>query len=388
MDKAQILIASNRGPVSFSTADDGSLEHRRGGGGLVSGMISVASEIDSLWVCSALSDADRRAAAEAPGARLDSAHDLDGMRVHMLDIPETTFAGAYTGVANSTLWFVQHMLYDTPNKPSFGSEFRRLWEDYTAYNNAFAEAIVGGAAENARVAVQDYHLALVPRILRARRPDLRIAHFSHTPWAPPEYFRMLPARVARELLEGMLGADRLGFLTRRWADAFEACGERFAGGLGGTRVGVHGLGADADFLRARAHQADVAERMAVLRDEMAKGPFTGVLHCYSSGRKLAETGIALGFQISFSGSGSVRKTWEVARMPRTASRPRPRPQQSFSPIMIPSSAQRFSACTSNRLVLPICRPSFVSIAKNGASNDIILAVRSRIQLSSAASDIG
>ncbi|GAB3717690.1 alpha,alpha-trehalose-phosphate synthase (UDP-forming) [Nocardiopsis oceani] len=278
MDKAQILIASNRGPVSFSTADDGSLEHRRGGGGLVSGMISVASEIDSLWVCAALSEPDRRAAAEAPQARLDRAHDLDGMRVHMLDIPEDTFAGAYTGVANSTLWFVQHMLYDTPNKPSYGSDFRKLWEDYTAYNNAFAEALVSGAADNARVAVQDYHLALVPRILRARRPDLRIAHFSHTPWAPPEYFRMLPTQVARELLEGMLGADRLGFLSPRWADAFLRCCaeilradidlERRTVEHGGrvVEVGVHALGADEEGLRESAAEPAVAARRETLRE--------------------------------------------------------------------------------------------------------------------------
>ncbi|WP_433699661.1 alpha,alpha-trehalose-phosphate synthase (UDP-forming) [Nocardiopsis sp. CA-288880] len=278
MDKAQILIASNRGPVSFSTADDGSLEQRRGGGGLVSGMISVATEIDSLWVCAALSDADRRAAEEAPGARLDRAHDLGGMRVHMLDIPERTFQGAYTGVANSTLWFVQHMLYDIPNKPSFGSDFRRRWDDYTAYNNAFAEALVTGAADGARVAVQDYHLALVPRILRTRRPDLRIAHFSHTPWAPPEYFRMLPGHVARELLEGMLGADRLGFLSPRWADAFlRCCAEilraevdfarrtvEYGGRLVG--VGVHALGADEEGLRASAAEPAVAERRATLRE--------------------------------------------------------------------------------------------------------------------------
>ncbi|GAA1008803.1 alpha,alpha-trehalose-phosphate synthase (UDP-forming) [Nocardiopsis tropica] len=278
MDKAQILIASNRGPVSFSTGDDGSLEQRRGGGGLVSGMISVATEIDSLWVCAALSDADRRAAEEAPGARLDRAHDLDGMRVHMLDIPERTFQGAYTGVANSTLWFVQHMLYDIPNKPSFGSEFRRQWDDYTAYNNAFAEALVTGAADGARVAVQDYHLALVPRILRARRPDLRIAHFSHTPWAPPEYFRMLPGHVARELLEGMLGADRLGFLSPRWADAFlRCCAEilraevdfarrtvEYGGRLVG--VGVHALGADEEGLRASAAEPAVAARGETLRE--------------------------------------------------------------------------------------------------------------------------
>ncbi|WP_017613155.1 alpha,alpha-trehalose-phosphate synthase (UDP-forming) [Nocardiopsis salina] len=278
MDKAQTLIAANRGPISFRTAEDGSLEHRRGGGGLVSGMMSVATEVDSIWVCAALSDADRRAAAEAPGSRLDRTHDLGGMRVHMLDIPEETFSGAYTGVANSTLWFLQHLLYDTPNKPAFGSRFRRLWEDYAAYNNAFAEALVSGAAEGARVAVQDYHLALVPRILRARRPDLRIAHFSHTPWAPPEYLRMLPDRVARELLEGMLGADRLGFHSPRWADAFLRCCEELLGAdVDHTRrtvehggrvvgVGVHALGADEEDLRGSAAEPAVAERRETLSD--------------------------------------------------------------------------------------------------------------------------
>ncbi len=278
MDKAQILIASNRGPVSFSTAPDGALEHRRGGGGLVSGMISVATEVDGIWVCAALSDADREAAGRAPGARLDLEYDLDGMRVHMLDIPEETFQGAYTGVANSTLWFLQHMMYDTPNKPSFGSEFRRRWEDYTAYNNAFAEALVAGAADGARVAVQDYHLALVPRILRSRRPDLRIAHFSHTPWAPPEYLRLLPDDIARELLSGMLGADRLGFLSPRWADAFlRCCAEILGADVDFSRrtvehggrvvgVGVHALGADEAELRASAADPRVAARRETLEE--------------------------------------------------------------------------------------------------------------------------
>ncbi|WP_017607193.1 alpha,alpha-trehalose-phosphate synthase (UDP-forming) [Nocardiopsis xinjiangensis] len=278
MDKAQTLIAANRGPISFRTREDGSLEHRRGGGGLVSGMTSVAAEVDSIWVCAALSGDDRRAAAEAPGARLDRVHDLGGMRVHMLDIPERTFAGAYTGIANSTLWFLQHMLYDLPNKPTFGSEFARLWEDYAAYNNAFAEALVTGAAEGARVAVQDYHLALVPRILRSRRPDLRIAHFSHTPWAPPEYMRMLPDRIVRELLEGMLGADRLGFHSPRWAEAFLRCCAQTLGAdvdidrrtveYGGrvVTVGVHALGADEEGLRNSAAEPEVAQRHGTLTE--------------------------------------------------------------------------------------------------------------------------
>ncbi|MGI5119958.1 alpha,alpha-trehalose-phosphate synthase (UDP-forming) [Marinactinospora thermotolerans] len=279
MDKAQILVASNRGPVSFSVDDDGSLRFRRGGGGLVSGLSSVAGDADTLWVCAALSDADRKAVSESPEGRIDQAgFDLGGARVRMIDIPAATFANAYNSVANSTLWFVHHMLYDTPNKPLFDAGFRTEWDDYRAYNAAFAEALVTGAADGAKVAVQDYHLALVPRMMRGRRPDLRIAHFSHTPWAPPEYFRMLPADIGRELLEGMLGADHVGFLSRRWADAFLRCCETFLRAdvnwdnrtvdCGGriVRVGVHGLGADAEGLRARAAAEDVAERRAALRE--------------------------------------------------------------------------------------------------------------------------
>ncbi|GAA2939108.1 trehalose-6-phosphate synthase [Streptomyces violaceus] len=256
-----MLVASNRGPVSYTVGEDGSLNAKRGGGGLVSGLSAIGSDADALWVCSALSDGDREAVRRGVGEQ----------GVRMLDIPADVHADAYNGVANSVLWFVHHMLYQTPLEPVFDAEFRRQWTSYERYNRAFAEALAEEAARGAKVVVQDYHLTLVPGMLRELRPDLRIGHFSHTPWAPPEYFRMLPDDVAGQVLRGMLGADRLGFLTRRWADAFVACAERFAGGLGGTRVGVHGLGADADFLRQRSHEKDVEERMAALREEIGEG---------------------------------------------------------------------------------------------------------------------
>ncbi|CAM5722287.1 trehalose-6-phosphate synthase [Streptomyces coeruleorubidus] len=258
---AQVLVASNRGPVSYTVGEDGSLDAKRGGGGLVSGLSAIGSDADALWVCSALSDGDREAVRRGVGE--------DGVR--MLDIPADVHADAYNGIANSALWFVHHMLYQTPLEPVFDAEFRRQWTSYETYNRAFAEALAEEAAQGAAVVVQDYHLTLVPGMLRELRPDLRIGHFSHTPWAPPEYFRMLPDDVAGQVLRGMLGADRLGFLTQRWADAFTACAEQFAGGLGGTRIGVHGLGADADFLRKRSHEADVEERMAALREEIGEG---------------------------------------------------------------------------------------------------------------------
>ncbi|MFJ4711550.1 trehalose-6-phosphate synthase [Streptomyces sp. NPDC088785] len=252
---AEVLVASNRGPVSYAVGDDGSIETRRGGGGLVSALSVVD---DKLWVCAALGDGDRaavRAGVAEPGVR-------------MLDIDPAVHADAYNGIANSVLWFVHHMLYQTPLEPSFGPEFRRQWASYEAYNRAFAEALAEEAAPDATVIVQDYHLALVPGMLRELREDLRIGHFSHTPWAPVDYFRMLPDDIAEQLLRGMLGADRLAFLTRRWADAFTECCAQIIGGTSGTRVGVHGLGADADFLRERAHRDDVEERLAALREQI------------------------------------------------------------------------------------------------------------------------
>ncbi|WP_206281533.1 alpha,alpha-trehalose-phosphate synthase (UDP-forming) [Streptomyces prasinopilosus] len=259
---AQVLVASNRGPVSYTVGEDGSLRARRGGGGLVSGLSAIGSDADSLWVCSALSDGDREAVRRGVGE--------DGVR--MLDIPADVHADAYNGIANSVLWFVHHMLYQTPLEPVFDGEFRRQWASYEAYNRAFAEALAEEAAPGAAVVVQDYHLTLVPGLLRELRPDLLIGHFSHTPWAPPEYFGLLPDDIAAQVLRGMLGADWLGFLTRRWADAFTACSERFADGLGRTAVGVHGLGTDADFLRGRAHEPDVGERIAALREEIGTAP--------------------------------------------------------------------------------------------------------------------
>jgi trehalose 6-phosphate synthase len=274
-----VLVASNRGPVSFTVSDDGVLTMKRGGGGLVSGLSGVMKGDGVLWICAALSDGDRGAVRQAPGGRLDQAgYDTGALR--MLDIPPATFHRAYNAVANSTLWFVNHLLYDIPNAPLFGTKFQREWESYRDYNGAFALALAEEAGHEARVMVQDYHLTLTPAMLRAERPDLRIAHFSHTPWAPPEYFSLLPDEVAREVLEGILGADHAGFLTERWAGAFMDCCRALLGAevdLTGrtvthegrtTHIGVHSLGVDGAALWERAHEPDVESNMAALREQV------------------------------------------------------------------------------------------------------------------------
>ncbi|GAA2425722.1 trehalose-6-phosphate synthase [Actinomadura vinacea] len=282
---SQVLVASNRGPVSFSLSDDGALTMRRGGGGLVSGLAGVTGGADApevLWVCAALGDGDRAAARRAPDGRLDQAgHDLGGAAVRMLDIPAATFQRAYNAVANSTLWFVHHLLYDTPNAPHFDARSRRDWQSYEAYNAAFADALARDAAPGAKAAIQDYHLSLAPRMLRDRRPDLKIVHFSHTPWAPPEYFRLLPDDIGEQVLDGVLGADHAAFLSERWAEAFVDCCAALLPGVkidraartvsrGGhtTGIGVHGLGVDGAALRRRAAEPDVVARAQALREQV------------------------------------------------------------------------------------------------------------------------
>jgi trehalose 6-phosphate synthase len=305
--KQRVLVASNRGPITYQFGADGSLTGQRGGGGMIAGvtagLAALGPEASVKWICAALSDADRAVARSRAGGAVDE----DGIPVRMLDIAPGIFDRAYNNVANSALWFLLHQIFDTPNQPRFGREFRRDWESYLAYNAAFADALAQEALtrdapppealsqetgrERLRVMIQDYHLCLAPRLLRERLADTtseaRIAHFCHTPWAPLDYYRMLPDEVGRALLDGILGADRAGFHTVRWATAFMDCCAVLLGadvadadGLGGpgpgtlgqvtyrghvTEVGVHPLGVDAPALRERAQADDVRAHVGAIR---------------------------------------------------------------------------------------------------------------------------
>jgi trehalose 6-phosphate synthase len=274
-----LLVAANRGPVSITAGQAGREEVRRGGGGLVSGMVSALADVGGLWVCAALDDRERKAARRAPDGHLaEAGYDTGGLDVRMLPLDPSTFFRAYNGIANSTIWFVQHLLYDSANTPVFDAGWRRLWAAYERYNRSFADALAAEAAPGAKVMVQDYHLDLVPGQLRERRDDLRIAHFTHTPWAPPEQFGMLPAAVVREILTGLLGADHVGFHSPRWSEAFLRCCARFLDAdvdlADGTvrwagrtvRTGVHPLGTAADEIQARARDEDAEAGLDRLRD--------------------------------------------------------------------------------------------------------------------------
>jgi len=211
-----LVVVSNRGPVSFSLDRGGRPVRAGSAGGLAATLEPLLEGREAAWVACAMSDADRKAAAEG----VSEAESID---LYLLQPDPATYRMAYDVVANSTLWFCHHHMFDLTRRPRLDRHWTEAWDGYRELNREFATAVSDVAAHGATVLVQDYHLCLLPRMLAAARPDLRTVHFTHTPFADPNALRVLPDDAALELLEGMSAASGCGFHTERWKAAFLAC---------------------------------------------------------------------------------------------------------------------------------------------------------------------
>jgi trehalose 6-phosphate synthase len=243
---APVLVASNRGPVTFRVDDAGQLVSSRGQGGLVTALTGAMQGAGGVWVAAAMSDGDREMVARHPEGRIQVKSDDTSYELHYLDIPQDVFDGYYNNISNGLLWFAHHYLWDTVHSPVFKEDTARAWDDYVQVNREFARTLAEEGArqhEQPTYLVQDYHLSLVPRMLRELQPDALIAHFSHTAIAGPTYLRIIPDRIRDAVLRGLLGADVLGFHSEAWAENFlMSC--RYVSGarvdLGRSRVVLEG----------------------------------------------------------------------------------------------------------------------------------------------------
>jgi trehalose 6-phosphate synthase len=258
MDGSGLVIAANRGPVSFARSASGELEPRRGGGGLVASLAPLLEGSGATWVGAAMSEADREAAA---GGAVETA----GIRYRCLDIDPATYQMAYDVIANSALWFAHHHLWDLPRRPRIDRYWHQAWDGYRAYNEAFARAIADEAPEGAVVLAQDYHLSLMATDLADKRPDLKLVHFHHTPFADPSWLSVLPDQWVQELLSGLAAYQSCGFHSARWERSFLACCDEFLGRRPPTFVS--GLPAAVEDLRRIAASED-AEREAARLDQV------------------------------------------------------------------------------------------------------------------------
>lgn len=218
-----MLVVSNRGPYRFTTEADGSFTAHPGGGGLSSALRPLLTdpEVEACWIAAALGD-DDRAAIRAGAVRVP---DLD---LVLLDLDPSLARMHYDVVSNQVLWFLHHGMFDLVHRPRFDHHFREAWHAYVAVNQSFADAVAERAGRDEIVLVQDYQLTLVPGMITAARPDLRVGFFTHTPFCGPNSVRVLPTQAADALLRSMITAP-CGFHTERWARAYAASAREVLG---------------------------------------------------------------------------------------------------------------------------------------------------------------
>jgi trehalose 6-phosphate synthase len=188
----EFVVVANRLPVDRTVGPDGQPGWRRSPGGLVSAIAPVMRRRNGAWL----------GWSGSPGEKLAPFHE-DGMDLVPIPLSAEEIELYYEGFSNATLWPLYH---DVIAQPVYE---RKLWDSYATVNQRFAEAAAEHAAKDAVVWVQDYQLQLVPAMLRELRPDVRIGFFLHIPFPPLELFQQLPWR--RQIVEGLLGADLVGF---------------------------------------------------------------------------------------------------------------------------------------------------------------------------------
>lgn len=214
-----MIIAANRGPVTFQTAQDGSRTFSRGTGGLVTALIGLAQHSDVTWIACARSEDD--VSWGQGDVTLHIGRKPATMHLNFLSPDPAAYDGYYNAIANPLLWFLQHSMWDLPLAPVIDHATWQAWrEGYVTVNQLFADAIAQetrSAGQPVLAMLQDYHLYLAPRLVRSQmRPAERptLLHFVHIPWPGPEYWRILPPAMRQAILDGLCGVDLLGFQTQ------------------------------------------------------------------------------------------------------------------------------------------------------------------------------
>jgi trehalose 6-phosphate synthase len=217
----QPIVVANRAPLVLEPADAfrGTAERLvKGAGGLVTALSSLAASTNALWVAVARDESDLALAARGDPAELTT-EDGATYRVSFVEPNAEAYDLYYNSISNPLLWFIQHYLWDLAREPVVDTATIYAWrEGYLRVNEMVAERVVTEARRSVRPAlvfVQDYQLYCVPAMVRAALGEVRIQHFVHIPWPTPQYWTILPRQIRDGILHGLLGADVVGFQTRR-----------------------------------------------------------------------------------------------------------------------------------------------------------------------------
>lgn len=261
-----LILVANRAPIRQTPGGwEPSL------GGLASALLPVLEDRGGAWV-----------AMQPPGEETPLTQrypeEGPGFTVRRIPLEEAEYEAFYLGMANRVLWPLSHYLVEHVEPD------RTFSDAYRAVNRRFAHAALevarqqeGGAP--ARFWVQDYHMMLVPEMIRTGMPEAEIGVFWHVPWPASEVFRILPS--ARAMIRGLLGADLVGFHTEGYAENFretarDLLGARIEGEAvlwegRRCRAEAHPIGIDVDRFEALGARPETDREAEALREELGGG---------------------------------------------------------------------------------------------------------------------
>ncbi|GAB3129738.1 trehalose-6-phosphate synthase [Tsukamurella serpentis] len=269
--ESDFIVVANRLPVDVEQAPDGTLTWKEAPGGLVTALKPILSARNGAWV--------GWPGAPDIGGGADDPVTGEDMLLVPVKLSAQEVEEHYEGFSNGSLWPLYH---DVIVKPEYHREW---WNTYVEVNRRFAEETAKVAAEGATIWVQDYQLQLVPKMLRMLRPDVKIGFFLHIPFPPVELFMQMPWR--REIIEGILGADLVGFHLPGGAQNFLYLAKRLAGyptskgsigvrskfgvvtvGFRSVRVGAFPISIDSAELASIAKLPETRKRARDLRKDL------------------------------------------------------------------------------------------------------------------------
>ena len=265
---SDFVVVANRLPIDMEQLPDGTVTRKRSPGGLVTALEPLLRHNRGAWIgWPGVVDGDEEPIVE------------NELHLYPVRLSGDDVSDYYEGFSNATLWPLYH---DLIVKPIYE---RRWWDRYVDVNRRFAEATSRAAAEGATVWVQDYQLQLVPKMLRTLRPDLTIGFFMHIPFPPAEIFMQLPWRA--EIIDGLLGADLVGFHLAGGAQNFLLLSGRLTGvktsrasigvrsrfgevnlGSRTVKVGAFPISIDSAELDRKASEQNIRRRAKEIRAEL------------------------------------------------------------------------------------------------------------------------
>lgn len=257
----ELVVVSNRGPYRMGTVA-GRKRRIRAAGGLVAALDPVLRARGGMWVCAGEAEEDIN-------NRFDLEDEAVPYQIGTVPLTRSVREAFYQGVSNAMLWPIMHSLPPTVRiTPA-------PWKHYEAANQAFADVVLKNSKPRDLIWVQDFHLMLVPGLVRSARPKARIGWFCHIPWPNDDLFKILPWH--RKLLDGLTGADVIGFHTHAYAENFMGCMSRITNAqvdfgrmqlrVGGrvVRVVVAPIGVPVDELQTLADDPRVTDRVEKIR---------------------------------------------------------------------------------------------------------------------------